>query len=80
MSKSSFEEKSTKSLLNRGIKYLVLALPLLFFSPILITIGFKALSRDNTYWVLIIGCMLAIFTIILVTQAFRIILKAMFSK
>lgn len=71
---------SSKSLLNKGMKYLAIALPLLFISPILITMGFKAITKDNNYLLLIFGCALAIFTIVLVTQAFRIILKALFAK
>lgn len=75
-----FENTESKSLFSKGIKYLAIALPLLFISPIIITIGFKALSKSNNYWVLIIGCLLAISTIILVAQSFRIILKALFAK
>lgn len=75
-----FKNTESKYLFSKGIKYLAIALPLLFISPILITIGFKALNKSNNYWVLIIGCLLAIITIILVTQAFRTILKALFAK
>ena len=74
------QSSSSKSLLNKGMKYLAIALPLLFISPIVITMGFKAITKDNNYFLLIIGCILAIFTIVLVTQAFRIILKSLFSK
>lgn len=77
---SMLESTPEKPLFNRGIKYLAIALPLLFISPIIITMGFKAISKDNNYLLLVIGCTLAIFTIALVTQAFRIILKALFSK
>ena len=71
---------SSRGLLNKGMKYLAIALPLLFISPIIITMGFKTIAKDNNYFLLVIGCILAIFTIALVTQAFRIILKALFSK
>lgn len=74
------QSKSSKSDFNKGIKYLAIALPLLFISPIIITMGFKAINKDNNYILLILGCMLGIFTIVLVTQAFRIILKALFAK
>jgi len=77
---SIFDSAPEKPLFNRGMKYLAIALPLLFISPILITMGFKAISKDDNYLLLIFGCILAIFTIALVTQAFRIILKALFSK
>jgi hypothetical protein len=78
--KDILKNSSSRSLFNKGIKYLAIALPLLFISPILITVGFKAITKDNNYFLLIFGCILAIFTIVLVTQAFRIILKALFSK
>jgi len=76
----TFENPEAKQLFKKGIKYLAVALPLLFLSPILITIGFKAITKSNNFIVLIIGCLLAIFTIGLVTQAFRIILKSLFAK
>ncbi len=76
----TFENLEAKLLFKKGIKYLAIALPLLFVSPIAITIGFKAITKSNNYFVLIFGCILAIFTIGLVTQAFRIILKSLFAK
>ena len=76
----TFEHPEAKQLFIKGIKYLAIALPLLFLSPIVITIGFKAITKSNNYLVIIIGCLLAIFTIGLVTQAFRIILKSLFAK
>ena len=74
------QSTSSSPLFSKGIKYLAIALPLLFISPILITMGFKAITKDQNYILLIIGCVLAVFTIVLVTQAFRIILKALFAK
>jgi hypothetical protein len=76
----AFETKESKFLFQKGLKYLGIALPLLFISPILITIGFKALNRSDNYLILTLGCLLAIITIILVIQAFRIILNALFAK
>jgi uncharacterized membrane protein YecN with MAPEG domain len=75
-----FNSNESKSIFQRGLKYLAIALPLLFISPILITIGFKALNKSNNYLVLILGIILAIVTVTLVIQAFRIILKALFAK
>jgi len=76
----SFKDETSKSLFQKGIKYLAIALPLLFISPITITIGFKAINKSNNYFILIIGCILAILTIVMVTQAFRLILKSLFNK
>ncbi len=75
-----FENIDTKKIFHKGLKYLALALPLLFASPVIVTIGFKALNKGNGYLVLILGCLLIIFTIALVTQAFRLILKSLFNK
>jgi len=75
-----FDNSDTKKLFQKGLKFLALALPLLFASPILITIGFKALNKGDGYLVLVLGCLLSIFTIALVTQAFRLILKALFNR
>lgn len=77
---NTFENKESKSLFNTGLKYLAISLPLLFISPILITIGFKALKKSDTYIILILGCFLAFFTIFIVIHAFRKILKALFNK
>lgn len=68
------------SLLKTGLKYLAVSLPLLFISPVLITIGFKAIKKSNNYIMLIIVCVLAVFTIVLVVQAFRKILNSLFNR
>jgi len=77
---TTFKDEASKSIFQKGIKYLAIALPLLFISPITITIGFKAINKSNNYFVLIIGCILAVLTIVMVTQAFRLILKSIFNK
>ena len=72
--------EDTRFLLKTGFKYLAISLPLLFISPVLITIGFKAIKKSNSYFMIIFGCFLAIFTIVLVIQAFRKILKYLLSR
>lgn len=78
--KKIFDNQKDKKLFQTGLKYLAGALPLLFGSPIIVTIGFKAINKGNGPLVLIIGCVLVIFTIALVTQAFRLILKSLFHR
>ena len=73
-------KEDPKSLLKTGFKYLAISLPLLFISPVLITIGFKAIKKSDHYFMIILGCILAFFTIALVIQAFRKILKYLFSR
>ncbi len=75
-----FKDSQAKSVFQKGMKYLALSLPLLFFSPIVVTIGFKALRKDQSYWLLILGCFLVLLTVVLVSQAFRLILKSLFAR
>ncbi|WKK65042.1 DUF6095 family protein [Lutimonas zeaxanthinifaciens] len=78
--KKVFKDNETKKLYHKGLKFLAVSLPLLFASPIVVTIGFKSLNKGNGYFLLALGCLMTIFTIGLVTQAFRLILKALFSS
>lgn len=63
--------KSNKPTFFGAIKYLGVALPLLFLAPILITIGFKALKKDGNFIFLILGITLGIAAIL--TTAFGLI-------
>lgn len=78
--KENFEIEEPRTLLKTGVKYLAISLPLLFISPIVITIGFKAIKKSDNYIMIILGLILAFFTIILVIQAFRKILKSLFKR
>ena len=69
-----------KTPLSKGLKYLAIALPLLFGAPITITIGFKALSKDGTYLILIIGILLAIIAILCTAAGISSIMKSIFDK
>lgn len=71
---------TNKKELARGIKYELGALPLLIAAPILITIGFKAIKKQNNYFFLIGGILLAIAAIIVGFLGIRIILNAFFNK
>jgi hypothetical protein len=75
-----FKDPEAKQVFQKGIKYLALSLPFLFVSPIVVTIGFKALSKDNSYWLLILGCFLVLVTLVMMAQAFRLLLKSLFSR
>lgn len=63
--------KSNKPTLFGALKYLGLALPLLFIAPVVITIGFKAIKKDGSFLFLIIGIILGIAAIL--TMAFGLI-------
>ena len=75
-----FRDPQSKRIFQRGLKYLAISLPFLFASPIVVTIGFKALQKDNSYWILIVGCLMVLTTLIIMSQAFRLLLKSLFSK
>ncbi|MET2984379.1 DUF6095 family protein [Aureibaculum conchae] len=62
---------TNKPTLFGALKYLGIALPLLFFAPILITIGFKAVKKDDTYLLLVLGIVLGLAAIL--TTAFGLI-------
>ncbi len=75
-----FENKPAKKAFKKGLTYLAIALPLLFLSPVIVTIGFKAINNDKGYFLLVLGCFLILFTIFMVIQAFRLILKSLFNQ
>lgn len=64
----------------RGLKYELGAFPLLILAPILITIGFKAIKKQDNYLFLMVGIILAIAAIVLGFIGIRIILNAFFNK
>jgi membrane protein YdbS with pleckstrin-like domain len=72
--------KSNKNTLIKGLKYEVIALPLILLAPILISIGFKAIKLQQNYWWLILGVLLAIIAIIIGFLGIKIILNALFEK
>ncbi len=66
--------------LSKGLKYLGLALPLLFAAPIVVTIGFKALAKDDSYIILIVGILLAILAMLVTAKGVSTIMKSLFEK
>ncbi len=71
---------TNKKELARGVKYELAAFPLLLFSPIVITIGYKAIKLNNNYFIFIVGCILAIAAIIIGYLGLKIILDALFDS
>ncbi|MCF6167816.1 DUF6095 family protein [Lutibacter sp.] len=64
----------------RGLKYELIAFPLVILAPILITIGFKAIKQENNYLWLITGILAAITAMIIGFLGIRILLNAFFSS
>jgi DMSO reductase anchor subunit len=65
---------------SNGVKYLVLALALLFSAPIVVTIGFKVLKKDSSYLLLIVGVILTIAAIIITAIGIVKITRYIFDK
>ena len=72
--------KTDKTPISKGLSYLALALPLLFGAPIVITVGFKALSKDGVLWILVIGIILAIIAMIITALGIKNITKSLFEN
>lgn len=68
-----------KNHLKKGINIMAAVLPLLVLSPVIINIGFKALQKDQIYGFLIVGIILAIFTIVLFVMGIRALLSHLFN-
>ena len=72
--------KKNKSSIFNGVKFLALALPLLFAAPIIITIGFKALKKDHSYIILMIGIIMALIAMIVTAIGVVKLTKHFFDK
>lgn len=70
---------SNKDTIAKGVKYLAIALPLMFLGPFVITIGFKAINDENYLW-LIFGILLSIAAVILAFLGIKTILTGLFQK
>jgi len=64
----------------KGLKLLAFALPFLFIAPIVITIGFKALAKDNVYYILFLGLILALVAMSLTILGIKTLLNSFFDK
>ncbi len=69
---------SNKDLI-KGIKYLAIALPLMFLGPVILTIGYRA-QNDGIYFWLIIGGLLIISAIIMAFLGIKTIINGLFAK
>ena len=72
--------KTKKDTLLKGLKYEIIALPLLLVAPIIISIGFKAIKLQQNYWWLITGVLLAIVAVTIGFLGIKILLNTLFDK
>lgn len=75
------------NLLAKGLKYLAILVALFIASPLILTMGFKALKKfENTpkeyisYLLLVFAGLLIIFTLFFAFKTFQILLKAIFNN
>jgi amino acid transporter len=68
-----------KDVLVKGIKYMALAFPFIFATPIVLTASFSKADEGN-YLLLIIALVLMGITFFLAIKGLRTILKAMFDN
>ena len=67
-----------KNYLKKGFSYFLYALPLLFAGPIVVTIGFKAIRKDDNYLFFILGFILSIAAMVLLALAVKRIVQHFF--
>jgi len=67
-----------KSQLLKGMKFMGIAILLMFLGPVLISIGFKALKDDICIW-LIIGIIISVTAIVLAFLGIRNIVNGLFT-
>ena len=72
--------KNNKPSFANAFKYLALALPFLFIAPIVITIGFKALKKDGSYLLLLLGVILALAAMIITAMGVIKVSRYIFDK
>ena len=72
--------KNNKPSFANAFKYLALALPFLFIAPIVITIGFKALKKDGSYLLLLLGVLLALAAMIITAMGVIKVSRYIFDK
>jgi hypothetical protein len=69
-----------KELLNKGIKFLTIALPCLFIGPAVIHFGFINKLQPVFYLILGIGIAICITAMVLMFLGLNTIMKSIFSK
>lgn len=61
----------------KGVKLMVIALPLMIIGPVLLTIGFRALN-DGVYIWIGIGVLILLLAIVIAFMGIKTILKGLF--
>ena len=72
--------KTNKDLLNKGLKYLTIALPCLFIGPAIIHFGFINKLQPSFYLILGIGIAICVTAMVLLFLGLNTIMKSLFNK
>jgi len=68
-----------KKILFKGIRFLAIALPLLFIGPVVIHSAFKNQNNSLYYVVLFVGILCCIFAMFLIFRGVTTMVKALFN-
>ncbi len=71
---------TNKDLLNKGLKYLTIALPCFFIGPAIIHFGFINKLQPSFYLILGIGIAICITAMVLLFLGLNTIMKSLFNK
>ena len=72
--------ENPKNQIKKGLFYELIAFPLLFAAPILITVGLKAVRHYHNYWLLILGIIVGFIAVFLGYKGIQLILDGFFDK
>ena len=70
--------KNTNPAMRKGFRFMALSLPFLILGPVVITMGFKAIARSQSYFLLIVGFIFALTAVLFMVAGIRQILNALF--
>lgn len=74
------EHKTDRKLLAKGVKYLMITLPLMFLGPLVINSSFKNQGHPLYYVILGLGCLICLTSMLLFFKGLQTIIKSLFSK
>lgn len=72
--------KKTKNEIRNGLIYVLIAFPLLFIAPIIITVGLKAIKHYHNFILVIVGIILGIIAAFLLFKGIQFMLNGFFNK
>ena len=74
------EQQTDRKLLSKGVKYLMIALPLMFLGPIVIHSSLKNQAHPLFYPILILGCLICLSSMLLFFKGLKTIIKSLFGN